>query len=139
MSKISNEHHDFLYRRWLSTISCRPQVLGEGDRKEHPSIGHQAAVVKEDLNVVERSRGSTYSVRLISVRFWNYKTIIPEAQEHFPAYTPCCNTSSIGGLGLSPADTASAAEIGSDASFRVALRSQLTRISTVWMIAALRT
>ena len=76
------------------------QVLGEGDRKEHPSIGHQAVVVEGDLNAVEGSRGSTYSVRLISVRFWNSKTIIPEAQEHFPAYPPCCNTSSIGGLGL---------------------------------------
>ena len=28
------------------------QVLGEGDRKEQPSIGHQAVVVKEDLDTV---------------------------------------------------------------------------------------
>ena len=28
------------------------QVLGQGDRKEQPSIGHQAVVVKGDLNAV---------------------------------------------------------------------------------------
>ena len=28
------------------------QVLGEGDRKEQPSIGHQAVVVKGDLDPV---------------------------------------------------------------------------------------
>ena len=28
------------------------QVLGEGDRKEQASIGHQAAVVKGDLDPV---------------------------------------------------------------------------------------
>ena len=28
------------------------QVLGEGDRKEQPSIGHQAVVVEGDLNAV---------------------------------------------------------------------------------------
>ena len=28
------------------------QVLGQGDRKEQPSIGHQAAVVKGDLDPV---------------------------------------------------------------------------------------
>ena len=28
------------------------QVLGEGDRKEQPSIGHQAVVVERDLDAV---------------------------------------------------------------------------------------
>ena len=28
------------------------QVLGEGDRKEQPSIGHQAVVIKGDLDPV---------------------------------------------------------------------------------------
>ena len=28
------------------------QVLGEGDRKEQPSIGHQAVVVKGDVNAI---------------------------------------------------------------------------------------
>jgi hypothetical protein len=72
---------------WLSTISCRPQVLGEGDRKEHPSIGHQAAVVKEDLNVVEWSRGSTYSVLLISVRF-GFGITKPLSQKHRSTFLP---------------------------------------------------
>ena len=28
------------------------QVLGEGDRKKQPSIGHQAVVVERDLDAV---------------------------------------------------------------------------------------
>ena len=60
------------------------QVLGQRDRKEQPSIGHQAAVVKGDLPMRSGwSSGSICWVLLVSGRFAVSQTIIPEAQEHF--------------------------------------------------------
>ena len=58
-------------------------MLGEGHRKDQPSIGHQAVVVKGDVDVVGWLRGSIYWVLLIWGRFGVTKTIIPAAQEHF--------------------------------------------------------
>ena len=37
---------------WLVDEFPQTQVLGEGHRKEQPSIGHQAVVVEGDLNAV---------------------------------------------------------------------------------------
>ena len=60
------------------------QVLGEGHRKEQPSIGHQAVVVEGDLNAV-------------GVLKWQHllgapcsKTIFPEAREHLLAASGHC-------------------------------------------------
>ena len=76
---------------WPGTISevnvavdefPQAQVLGEGHRKEQPSIGHQAVVVEGDLNAV----GVLMWQHLSGAPcFWLVscsKTIIPEAREH---------------------------------------------------------
>ena len=59
------------------------QVLGEGHREEQPSIGHQAVVVKRDLDAI----GMVCVVASIGCSlFWGrlccFKTIIPDSQEH---------------------------------------------------------
>ena len=59
------------------------QVLGEGDRKEQPSIGHQAVVVEGDLVRSGWSSGSICWVLLVSGWFAVSKTIIPEAGSTF--------------------------------------------------------
>ena len=45
------------------------QVLGEGHRKEQPSIGHQAVVVEGDLNAVGVLKCSIYRVLPVSGGF----------------------------------------------------------------------
>ena len=76
---------------WPGTISevnvavdefPQTQVLGEGHRKEQPSIGHQAVVVEGDLNAVGVLKWQHLSG---APCFWLVscsKTIIPEAREH---------------------------------------------------------
>ena len=78
------------------------QVLGEGDRKEQPCIGHQAVVVEGDLNAVGDGQ-VVASIRcpLFSGWFSVSKTIIPEAQEHFLTPSTRRDTYLVGGLGLS--------------------------------------
>ena len=61
------------------------QVLGEGHRKEQPSIGHQAVVIEGDLNAVGVLK---WQHLLGAPCFWLVscsKTIIPEAREHLLA------------------------------------------------------
>ena len=65
----------------MSTRFTQSQVLGEGDRKEQPSIGHQAVVVEGDVDAVGCSDGSIFwvlleRVGLVSAR----RTIIPRNQ-----------------------------------------------------------
>ena len=61
------------------------QVLGEGHRKEQPSIGHQAVVVEGYLDAVGVLK---WQHLLGAPCFWLVsfsKTIIPEAREHLLA------------------------------------------------------
>ena len=65
------------------------QVLGQRDRKEQPSIGHQAAVVEGDLDAVGMVKWCICWVLLVSGRFGLCKTIIPEAGAlSYPFSTP---------------------------------------------------
>ena len=61
------------------------QVLGEGHREQQPSIGHQAVVVKRDLDAVGIVRWQHLLGAPCSGVGSCYKTIIPEAQEHLLA------------------------------------------------------
>ena len=69
------------------------KMQAQRGRKEQPSIGHQAVVIKGDLDPV--------GVLLILGTVCCYKTIIPEAQEHFLTPSARRDTHLFGGLGLS--------------------------------------
>ena len=94
---------------WPGTISevnvavdefPQTQVLGEGHRKEQPSIGHQAVVVEGDLNAVGVLKWQHLSG---APCFWLVscsKTIIPEAREHLLPLQDTDPTPSFGGFGI---------------------------------------
>ena len=58
------------------------QLLGEGHREQQPSIGHQAVVVKRDLDAI----GMVAWQHLLGAPCFRavfcYKTIIPDSEEH---------------------------------------------------------
>ena len=77
--------------RGIAQVEALPDEFGQaevpcqGGRKEQPGIGHQAAVVEGDLDLV----GVVAWQHLLGAPFpgsvFCYKTIIPEAQEHLLA------------------------------------------------------
>ncbi len=64
------------------------QVMGEGDRKQQPGVGHQAAVVEGDSDAVRVLL--VWWVLLVWGRFCASKTIIPEHGSTFlpPQHAP---------------------------------------------------
>ena len=77
------------------------QVPGEGGRKEQASIGHQAAVVKDDADTV----GIVAWQHLLGDPCFRAvfcsKTIIPDSQEHPLLLQRLSPRPSFGGFGLS--------------------------------------
>ena len=63
--------------------SGQAQAPGQGGRKDQAGIDHQAVVVKDDTDTV----GIVLWQHLLSAPFlgsvYCFKTIIPEAREHF--------------------------------------------------------
>ena len=77
------------------------QVLGEGDRKEQPSIGHQAVVVEGDVDAVGLLR---WWHLLGAPRFgsvWSLQNHYPRSREHFLTISARRYSYLFGGLGIS--------------------------------------
>ena len=79
---------------------AQTQVVGQGHRQDQPSIGHQAVVIKGDVDAVGALRWQhplgAPSFRVV----FCFKNHYPRSREHFLILSPRRHTHLFGGLGL---------------------------------------
>ena len=86
---------------WRSTKLAQTQMMGQRDRKEQASIGHQAVIVEGDLDAVRLLRWWHLMGAPVFGSVLCFQNHYPRSREHFLIHSAHRHIHLFGGLGVS--------------------------------------